>query len=131
MEGLRGHMSGLGIPTYVVDSPHGGGKIPLMPNYLVSRLRRRGRPAQLRGHAGPLPGRGQAGDTASRRQTRGVSALLQGDKSALIPEGIERMARREEHGHGGCCGDESRDPAVLPLAATGTDRRVPLYVTND
>ena len=29
-------MSGLGIPTYVVDSPHGGGKIPLMPNYLVS-----------------------------------------------------------------------------------------------
>ena len=36
MEGLRGHMSGLGIPTYVVDGPHGGGKIPLMPNYLVS-----------------------------------------------------------------------------------------------
>ena len=36
MEGLRGHLSGLGIPTYVVDSPHGGGKIPLMPNYLVS-----------------------------------------------------------------------------------------------
>jgi len=36
MEGLRGHLSGLAIPTYVVDSPHGGGKIPLMPNYLVS-----------------------------------------------------------------------------------------------
>ena len=36
MEGLRGHMSGLGIPTYVVDSPHGGGKIPMMPNYLIS-----------------------------------------------------------------------------------------------
>src|SRR5947199_9437658 len=36
MEGLRGHLSGIGIPTYVVDSPHGGGKIPLMPNYLVS-----------------------------------------------------------------------------------------------
>src|SRR5438105_3330874 len=35
MEGLRGHLSGLAIPTYVVDSPHGG-KIPLMPNYLVS-----------------------------------------------------------------------------------------------
>ena len=25
MEGLRGHMSGLGVPTYVVDRPHGGG----------------------------------------------------------------------------------------------------------
>src|SRR5215472_5732618 len=36
IEGLRGHLSGLGIPTYVVDSPHGGGKIPMMPNYLVS-----------------------------------------------------------------------------------------------
>src|SRR5947199_2601651 len=36
MEGLRGHMSALGVPTYVVDSPHGGGKIPLMPNYLIS-----------------------------------------------------------------------------------------------
>jgi len=36
MEGLRGHTSGIGIPTYVVDSPHGGGKIPMMPNYLVS-----------------------------------------------------------------------------------------------
>ena len=36
IEGLRGHMSGLGIPTYVVDAPRGGGKIPLMPNYLVS-----------------------------------------------------------------------------------------------
>src|SRR5947199_1577797 len=37
MEGLRGHMSGIGIPTYVVDSPHGGGKIPMMPNSPVSR----------------------------------------------------------------------------------------------
>src|SRR5262245_47543897 len=36
MEGLRGHLSGLGIPTYVVDSPHGGGKIPVMPNYVIS-----------------------------------------------------------------------------------------------
>src|SRR4029077_1211734 len=35
MEGLRGHMSGLGIPTYVVGSPHGGGKIPVMPTYLI------------------------------------------------------------------------------------------------
>ena len=72
MEGLRGHMSGLGIPTYVVDSPHGGGKIPLMPNYLVSAVRRRRRAAQLRRHAGPLPGGGQSrhrpADGDARRQ---------------------------------------------------------------
>src|SRR5512133_301097 len=36
MEGLRGHTSGYAIPTYVVDAPGGGGKIPVMPNYLIS-----------------------------------------------------------------------------------------------
>lgn len=36
MEGMRGHTSGLGVPTFVVDVPGGGGKIPLMPNYVLS-----------------------------------------------------------------------------------------------
>src|SRR6202140_2625306 len=36
MEGLRGHVSGLGVPAYVIDGMHGAGKIPVMPNYLVS-----------------------------------------------------------------------------------------------
>ncbi|MCY6957223.1 lysine 2,3-aminomutase [Clostridium brassicae] len=36
MESLRGHTSGFAIPTFVVDAPGGGGKIPVMPNYLVS-----------------------------------------------------------------------------------------------
>jgi lysine 2,3-aminomutase len=36
MEYLRGRIGGLGIPTFVVDAPHGGGKIPILPNYIVS-----------------------------------------------------------------------------------------------
>lgn len=36
MEKLRGHTSGLAVPTYVVDAPGGGGKIPLLPEYVVS-----------------------------------------------------------------------------------------------
>lgn len=36
IESLRGHTSGLCIPTYVVDAPGGGGKIPLGPNYMLS-----------------------------------------------------------------------------------------------
>jgi lysine 2,3-aminomutase len=36
IEGLRGHTSGYAVPTYVVDAPGGGGKIPVMPNYLLS-----------------------------------------------------------------------------------------------
>jgi lysine 2,3-aminomutase len=93
MEGLRGHLSGLGIPTYVVDSPHGGGKIPLMPNYLVSAA---DDAVVLRNYEGMLV-RYQAEDkaaTARPTATRGVSSLLQGSRSALVPENSERMARR-------------------------------------
>ncbi len=37
MEALRGHTSGLAVPTFVVDLPGGGGKVPLMPNYILAR----------------------------------------------------------------------------------------------
>lgn len=36
MEYLRGHTSGIAIPTFVIDAPGGGGKIPVMPNYLLT-----------------------------------------------------------------------------------------------
>ena len=35
MEQLRGHTTGYAVPTYVVDGPGGGGKIPIGPNYIV------------------------------------------------------------------------------------------------
>jgi len=34
---LRGYTSGLAVPAFVIDLPHGGGKVPLQPNYLVSQ----------------------------------------------------------------------------------------------
>ena len=37
MEHLRGHITGYAVPTYVIDAPGGGGKIPVTPNYVVSR----------------------------------------------------------------------------------------------
>lgn len=37
IEGLRGHTSGYAVPTFVVDAPGGGGKIPVMPDYLISQ----------------------------------------------------------------------------------------------
>ena len=37
IEHLRGHISGLAVPTFVVDAPGGGGKIPVMPQYLISQ----------------------------------------------------------------------------------------------
>jgi lysine 2,3-aminomutase len=37
IRGLRGHTTGYAVPTYVVDAPGGGGKIPLLPDYVVGR----------------------------------------------------------------------------------------------
>lgn len=37
LENLRGHTSGYAVPTFVVDAPGGGGKIPIMPQYLISQ----------------------------------------------------------------------------------------------
>lgn len=37
IEALRGHTSGYCVPTFVVDAPGGGGKIPVMPNYVLSQ----------------------------------------------------------------------------------------------
>src|SRR5436305_5046635 len=128
MEGLRGHLSGLGIPTYVVDSPHGGGKIPVMPNYVLSAS---DDAVVLRNYEGMLV-RYQAEDrpnTAQPTATRGVSALLQGSKSALMPENSERMDRRRQlnvitnapaeeangHAHNGCNGQAGPHDNLFPL----------------
>jgi len=37
MDKLRGHTSGLAIPHFVIDAPGGGGKIPLLPQYVLGR----------------------------------------------------------------------------------------------
>jgi lysine 2,3-aminomutase len=122
MEGLRGHMSGIGIPTYVVDSPHGGGKIPLMPNYMVSMS---DDAVILRNYEGMLV-RYQAEDKPTTpgkpTATRGVSGLIQGDKTSLMPEGNDRMVRRKkiqmaEDAASGCGESHSDDAgrSIIPL----------------
>jgi lysine 2,3-aminomutase len=94
MEGLRGHISGLGVPTYVVDGLHGAGKIPIMPNYLVSAS---DQAVVLRNYEGMLF-RYAPEDHRDARPvpiaTTGVSSLLSGDGEKLVPEGNLRMARR-------------------------------------
>jgi len=37
IEGLRGHITGYAVPQFVIDAPGGGGKIPLLPTYVVGR----------------------------------------------------------------------------------------------
>jgi lysine 2,3-aminomutase len=130
MEGLRGHLSGLAQPTYVVDSPHGGGKIPLMPNYLVSAS---DDCVVLRNYEG-LMVRYQAEDketTIKATTNRGVSALVQGSRTALVPRDNERLARRRrnaalktialqtvsEPAREGCGSEGSCAEELVPVAA--------------
>lgn len=135
MEGLRGHLSGLAIPTYVVDAPHGGGKIPLLPNYLVSAS---DDCVVLRNYEGMLV-RYQAEDkptTIEETANRGVSQLIQGTKTAIVPPDSERMQRRRqylqtkkakaEEESASCC-DAHEEP---PPAKNGRRRLTPLPVVS-
>ena len=54
MKALRGRLSGLAQPTYVLDIPGGHGKVPVGPNYLARRERRVLRGGHL-GRNAPLP----------------------------------------------------------------------------
>ena len=97
IEGLRGHVSGLAVPTYVVDGLHGAGKIPLMPNYLVSAS---DNAVVLRNYEGLLfrySPEDRANGSGEQYPSIGVSNLLGGNRDALIPDGLPRMARRQEN----------------------------------
>lgn len=51
IEKLRGHISGYAVPTFVVDAPGGGGKIPLSPSYFIALVEGR---AVLRNYQGKI-----------------------------------------------------------------------------
>jgi len=104
IEGLRGHTSGYAIPTYVVDAPGGGGKIPVMPQYMISQapgkvvlrnfegyITTYNEPNDYTGHTvarpeGQIskPGRGQ----------EGISGLLSGDADYIKPQGFDVLHAR-------------------------------------
>jgi lysine 2,3-aminomutase len=106
IEGLRGHTSGYAVPTYVVDAPGGGGKIPVMPQYLISQAPGK---VVLRNYEGyittydePLDYDPHAIDhldrqAAQRNETgqAGVSALLAGRGTSIKPEGFDAVHRRD------------------------------------
>jgi lysine 2,3-aminomutase len=109
IEGLRGHVSGLGIPTYVVDGLHGAGKIPVMPNYILSAS---DDAVVLRNYEGMIfryaPEDKQA--PAKPIVSDGVSGVLSGEAKPLMPETSPRMARRRKFA-------AEKAAAATPLAA--------------
>lgn len=104
MENLRGHTSGLAVPTYVIDAQGGGGKVPIMPNYILSSGERK---LIIRNYEGVIASYTIPDDTDSDcgrcnicknpnkvlKPIGGVAALLEGDKNVLQPIGLKRVKR--------------------------------------
>jgi lysine 2,3-aminomutase len=90
------------IPTFVVDAPHGGGKIPVMPNYIVSQSADK---VVLRNFEGvitsyPEPKGYQPHDEencsycqAAKGKSIGVAALMRDERNNLEPEALPRNLR--------------------------------------
>lgn len=101
IEGLRGHTSGFCVPTFVVDAPGGGGKVPVMPNYVLSQTPGK---VVLRNFEGVITTytepehykslcncpvcRGEA-----ENKINGIAGLLQGEALNLEPADLPRKKR--------------------------------------
>ncbi len=99
MEYLRGRLSGLAIPTYVVDAPGGGGKIPVLPNYVVSTSPTH---TVLRNFEGMLVSYPEPEGYAPQRSrgTKGESGatvwdLAAGKQGRIVPQAMPRHERRD------------------------------------
>lgn len=114
VESLRGHTSGFSVPTYVVDAPGGGGKIPVMPNYVVSWGANK---VVLRNYEGVITTYNepesyeanycdrecakcnlQLKEEDAEEKAIGIEKLLSDwdDTTSLTPENNERMERRDD-----------------------------------
>ena len=94
IEGLRGHTSGFCVPTFVVDAPGGGGKIPVMPNYVLSQA-----PGKivLRNYEGVITTYSEPNNYEVREEdkkiAKGVLGLLEGNQISIEPSNLERKKR--------------------------------------
>ncbi|MEF3279630.1 MAG: lysine 2,3-aminomutase [Elusimicrobiota bacterium] len=102
IENLRGHTTGMAVPTFVIDAPGGGGKIPVMPNYLISMNDRR---VVLRNYEGVITTYTQPTDYKTSdcnceycndelyKPMDGIAKLLNGEKLTLEPANLIRTKR--------------------------------------
>jgi len=113
---MIGHTSGFAVPTFVIDAPEGGGKIPVMPNYLISWSTNK---VVLRNYEGVITTYKEPDSyeptfcdrncaecnlqlslspADNERQSVGIEKLLctYDDTITLVPRDNERYERREE-----------------------------------
>ncbi len=105
IEGLRGHTSGYAVPTFCVDAPGGGGKIPVMPNYHISssdhKIVLRNYEGYITTYEEPQDYKAHDPKTCSYCQHKrvepgqsGVSGLLDGESMFIKPESFEELHNR-------------------------------------
>ncbi len=107
IEALRGHTSGFCVPTYVIDAPGGGGKVPVMPQYLISQSDSRVVVRNFEGFisAYTQPAHYQPHDPATcaycvgqvanlPRGQEGIADLLTGHVMTIAPEGFDQVHQR-------------------------------------
>ena len=110
IEGLRGHTSGYCVPTFVVDAPGGGGKTPVMPQYIISQAPGR---VVLRNFEGVITTYTEPTDyhsecncpecqaarakeqVAADKAVDGVISLLEGERMNIEPKALKRHERNE------------------------------------
>lgn len=100
IENLRGHTSGYAVPTFVVDAPGGGGKTPVMPNYVISQSPSR---VVLRNYEGVITTYTEPENykeechcevcEAGSRRKEGVAQLLAGEELNIEPKTLARHER--------------------------------------
>jgi lysine 2,3-aminomutase len=104
MEGLRGHTSGYAVPMYIVDAPGGGGKIPVMPQYMISmsdhKIILRNFEGLVTTYEEPvdyLPERAAkyTGEKRPEPGQSGISGLLDGEQMMIKPEGFDQVHDRD------------------------------------
>jgi len=106
VEAIRGHTSGFCVPTYVIDAPGGGGKVPIMPHYLISQSDSRVvvrnfegfistyiQPAGYRPHDSATCPYCQAARPEPGQE--GVNGLLAGHAMTITPEGFDSVHQRQ------------------------------------
>ncbi len=106
IEHLRGHTSGFAVPTFCVDAPGGGGKIPVMPQYLISQSDRK---VILRNYEGvtcvytePEDNRSVCHDCGICKEEQeelkniGLAPLFEGTKTSIEPADLQRAKRRKK-----------------------------------
>lgn len=103
IENLRGHTTGMAVPTFVVDAPGGGGKTPVMPNYLITQNEKR---IVLRNYEGVITTYTEPDTYVPRcpegceycedellKPQDGVATLLAGQRLSLEPKDLKRFHR--------------------------------------